>query len=234
MSKYTTTLYDILKNIVPDSDTLSTDELIKRGITLFFNFEYPWYSTDMSSKLEFQRMYLTCYLTNEIGQETLGAHKQYFKRIMYESIEEMQQKFTLLNNMPDIAGARKLINHEFVDETETGNTESLQNVTSSDKTSQSQNTQSIHSDNPQVTFAQNDYASEMDRGELSGNGTNDSTSKGSTSVDSQRVGNTRRNRDEIETDTRNSEMYFSAIERGVYLINTELIRRCRKLFMQLW
>lgn len=234
MSKYTTTLYDILKNIVPDSGDLSTDELINRGISLFFNFDYPWYNTDKSSKLEFERMYLSCYLTNEIGQETLGAHKQYFKRVMYESIEEMQQKFALLNNMPDIAGARKLINHEFIDETETGNTESSQSVTSSDKTTQSQNTQSIHSDNPQVTFAQNDYASEMDRAALTGNGTSDSNSNGSSSVDSQRIGNTKRFRDEIETDTRNSEMYFSAIERGVYLINTELVRRCRKLFMQLW
>ena len=234
MSKYTTTLYEILKNIVPQSETLTPDELVEKGIPLFFDFSFPWYDSAESSKVEFKRMYLTSYLNNEIGQETLGAHKQYFKRVMYDSMEEMQQKFILLSNMPDVAGARKVKHDEIVNDAETGNTESKQNVSSSDKNTQEQNSQSIHSDNPQVTFSQNDYASEMDRGQITANGLTNSKSDSSSSIDSQRIGNTTRNTVEIETDTRNSDKYFSAIDRGVYLINTELLRRCRKLFMQLW
>lgn len=234
MSKYTTTIYEILKNIVPNSNTLTPDALVEQGIPLFFDFSFPWYDSADTSKVDFERMYLTCYLNNEIGQETLGSHKQYFKRVMCESMEEMQQKFLLLSNMPDIAGARKVKHDEVVNDTENSWAEAEQNITSTDTTNQTQNNQSIHSDNPQVTFAQNDYASEMDRGETAANGTVNSNSNSSGSTDANRVGNTTRNRVEIETDTRDSEKYFKAIEQGVYLINTELLSRCRKLFMQLW
>lgn len=234
MSKYTTTIYEILKNIVPNSNSLSPDELVEEGIPLFFNFSFPWYDSADDTKVEFKRMYLTSYLNNEIGQETLGVHKQYFKRLMCESMEEMRQKFLLLNNMPDVAGARKVKHDEVVNDTENSRTEAEQNIASTDVTNQSQNSQSIHSDNPQVTFAENDYASDMDRGEITANGTVNSNSNSSGTTDANRVGNTTRNRVEIETDTRDSEKYFRAIEQGVYLINTELLRRCRKLFMQLW
>ena len=234
MSKYTTTIYEILKNIVPDSNSLTPNALVEQGIPLFFDFNFPWYDSADASKVEFERMYLTSYLNNEIGQETLGAHKQYFKRLMCESMEEMQQKFLLLGNMPDIAGARKVKHDEVVNDTENSRTEAEQNIVSTDTTNQSQNSQSIHSDNPQVTFAQNDYASDMDRGETTANGTVNSNSNSSGTTDANRVGYTMRNRVEIETDTRDSEKYFKAIEQGVYLINTELLKRCRKLFMQLW
>lgn len=234
MSKYTTTIYEILKNIVPNSNSLTPDALVEQGIPLFFDFNFPWYDSADASKVEFERMYLTTYLNNEIGQETLGAHKQYFKRVMCESMEEMQQKFLLLNNMPDIAGARKVKHDEVVNDTENTRTDAEQNNVSTDTTNQSQNTQSIHSDNPQVTFAQNDYASDMNRGEATANGTVNSSSNSSGTTDANRVGNTTRKRVEIETDTRDSEKYFKAIEEGVYLINTELLKRCRKLFMQLW
>lgn len=234
MSKYTTTIYEILKNIVPNSVELTPDELVEQGIPLFFNFSFPWYESAGTSKIDFERMYLTGYLNNEIGQETLGAHKQYFKRLMCDSMEEMQQKFLLLSNMPDVAGARKVKHDEVVNDTENSRTESEQDIVSTDTTNQRQNSQSIHSDNPQVTFAQNDYASDMDRGEVTADGTTNSSSNSSGSTDANRVGNTTRNRVEIETDTRDSEKYFRAIEQGVYLINTELVRKCRKLFMQLW
>lgn len=234
MSKYTTTIYEILKNIVPNSIELTPDELVEQGIPLFFDFSFPWYDAAGNSKIEFEKMYLTSYLNNEIGQETLGAHKQYFKRVMCDSMEEMQQKFLLLENMPDVAGARKVKHDEVVNDTENSRTESEQDIVSTDTTNQRQNNQSIHSDNPQVTFAQNDYASDMDRGEVTADGTTNSSSNSSGSTDANRVGNTTRNRVEIETDTRDSEKYFRAIEQGVYLINTELLRRCRKLFMQLW
>lgn len=234
MSKYTTTIYEILKNIVPNSVELTADELVEQGIPLFFDFSFPWYEPAGNSKTEFEKMYLTSYLNNEIGQETLGAHKQYFKRVMCDSMEEMQQKFLLLENMPDVAGARKVKHDEVVNDTENSRTKSEQDIVSTDTTNQRQNSQSIHSDNPQVTFAQNDYASDMDRGEVTADGTTNSSSNSSGSTDANRVGNTTRNRVEIETDTRDSEKYFRAIEQGVYLINTELLRRCRKLFMQLW
>lgn len=234
LSKYTTTIYNILQNIVPNSESLTPDELVEQGVNLFFNFSFPWYNETGDGKSEFMTAYLTRYLNNEIGQETLGMHKQFFKGLMYENIEEMKQKYALLGAMPNVAGERRVEHNENINDTETSNTDAKQDVVSTDVSNQKQNSQSIHSDNPQVTISTNDYASEMDRGEATTNNNTNSTSKSTGQTDSNRVGNTKRTLSENVTDTRNSDKYFNAISGGAYLINTILLKRCRKLFMQVW
>lgn len=234
MSKYTTSIYNILQNIVPDGYEKDADTLVSEGAPLFFDFNYPWYTDSGDSKAEFEKMYLTYYLNNEIGQETLVMHKQCIKRVIVSNIEAMRQKYQLLAEMPNIVGERKLTHEEIVNEAETSNSKADQNATGTSEQNDSKNSQSIHSDNPQATFSQNDYASAMDREQnVNESSVNSSTNTHGT-TDSTRTGNTSRKLMESETDTRNSEKYFSAIENGVYLINTELILRCRKLYMQLW
>lgn len=234
MSKYTTTIYNILQNIVPNSESLTPDELVEQGVSVFFDFSFPWYNETGDGKSEFMTAYLTRYLNNEIGQETLGMHKQFFKGLMYENIEEMRQKYSLLGDMPNVAGERRVTHNENINDTETSNTDAKQDIVSTDVSNQKQNSQSIHSDNPQVTISTNDYASEMDRGEATVNNSTNSTSNSTGQTDSNRVGNTKRTLSENVTDTRNSDKYFSAISEGAYLINTLLLERCRKLFMQVW
>lgn len=234
MSKYTTTIYNILQNIVPNSESLTPDELVEQGVNAFFDFSFPWYNNTGDGKSEFMTAYLTRYLNNEIGQETLGMHKQFFKGLMYENMEEMKQKYRLLVDMPNVAGERLVKHNENINDTETSNTDVKQDVVSTDTSNQKQNSQSIHSDNPQVTISTNDYASEMDRDEATTNNTTNTTSNSSGKNNSNRVGNTIRTLSENETDTRNSEKYFKAISEGMYLINTTLLKRCRKLFMQVW
>lgn len=234
LSKYTTTIYNILQNIVPNSESLTPDELVEQGVSVFFDFSFPWYNDTGDGKSEFMTAYLTRYLNNEIGQETLGMHKQFFKGLMYENVEEMKQKYALLGDMPNVAGERRVTHNENINDTETSNTDAKQDVVSTDVSNQKQNSQSIHSDNPQVTISTNDYASEMDRGEATTNNNTNSTSKSSGQTDSNRVGNTKRTLSENVTDTRNSDKYFNAISEGAYLINTILLKRCRKLFMQMW
>lgn len=234
LSKYTTTIYNILQNIVPNSESLPPDELVEQGVNAFFDFSFPWYNNTGDGKSEFMTAYLTRYLNNEIGQETLGMHKQFFKGLMYENMEEMKQKYRLLGDMPNVAGERMMKHNENINDTETSNTDVKQDATSTDVSNQKQNSQSIHSDNPQVTISTNDYASEMDRGEATTNNTTNTTTNSSGQSDSNRVGNTKRTLSENVTDTRNSDKYFSAISEGVYLINTILLKRCRKLFMQVW
>lgn len=234
MSKYTTTIYNILKNIVPGSDKLALDDLIIKGVPLFFDFDFPWYTDDTKTKEEFKKMYLTCYLNNEIGQETLGHHKQCIRRVITTSVEEMRQKYELFMTMNNIAGERRVMHDENVNEAESSNITNDQTAKGTSKQNDKHNSQSIHSDNPQVTFAQNDYASTMDRVENVTDSSVDSSTTTNNESDSTRTGNTIRKLTEIETDTRNSDKYFKAIESGVYLINTELIERCRRLFMILW
>jgi hypothetical protein len=234
LSKYTTTIYNILQNIVPNSESLTPDELVEQGVSVFFDFSFPWYNDTGDGKSEFMTAYLTRYLNNEIGQETLGMHKQFFKGLMYENIEEMKQKYALLGDMPNVAGERRVTHNENINDTETSNTDAKQDIVSTDVSNQKQNSQSIHSDNPQVTISTNDYASEMDRGEASTNNNTNSTSNSTGQTDSNRVGNTKRTLSENVTDTRNSDKYFNAISEGAYLINTILLKRCRKLFMQVW
>lgn len=234
LSKYTTTIYNILQNIVPNSESLSPDELVEQGVNVFFNFSFPWYNATGTGKSEFMTAYLTRYLNSEIGQETLGMHKQFFKGLMYENMEEMRQKYSLLGDIPNIVGERVVKHNENINDTETSNTDANQNTVSTDVSNQKQNSQSIHSDNPQVTISTSDYASEMDRGEATTNNSTNSTTNSTGQSDSNRVGNTKRTLSENVTDTRNSEKYFKAISDGVYLINTLLLKRCRKLFMQVW
>lgn len=234
LSKYTTTIYNILQNIVPNSENLTPDKLVEQGVNIFFNFSFPWYNETGDGKSEFMVAYLTRYLNNEIGQETLGMHKQFFKGLMYENIEEMKQKYALLGDMPNVAGERRVTHNENINDTETSNTDAKQDIVSTDVSNQKQNSQSIHSDNPQVTISTNDYASEMDRGEATVNNTTNSTSNSTGQTDSNRVGNTKRTLSENVSDTRNSDKYFNAISEGAYLINTILLKRCRKLFMQVW
>jgi hypothetical protein len=234
LSKYTTTIYNILQNIVPNSETLTPDELVEQGVNVFFDFSFPWYNETGYGKSEFMVAYLTRYLNNEIGQETLGMHKQFFKGLMYENIEEMKQKYALLGDMPNVAGERSVKHNENINDTETSNTDAKQDIVSTDVSIQKQNTQSIHSDNPQVTISTSDYASEMDRGEATTNNNTNSSSNSTGQTDSNRVGNTKRTLSENVTDTRNSDKYFNAISEGAYLINTILLKRCRKLFMQVW
>lgn len=234
LSKYTTTIYNILQNIVPNSENLTPDELVGQGVNVFFDFSFPWYNETGDGKSEFMSAYLTRYLNNEIGQETLGMHKQFFKGLMYENIEEMKQKYSLLGDMPNVAGERRVTHNENINDTETSNTDAKQDIVSTDVSNQKQNSQSIHSDNPQVTISTNDYASEMDRGEATVNNNTNSTSNSTGQTDSNRVGNTKRTLSENVTDTRNSDKYFNAISEGAYLINTILLKRCRKLFMQVW
>lgn len=234
LSKYTTTIYNILQNIVPNSENLTPDELVEQGVNAFFDFSFPWYNETGDGKSEFMTAYLTRYLNNEIGQETLGMHKQFFKGLMYENIEEMKQKYSLLGDMPNVSGERRVTHNENINDTETSNTDAKQDIVSTDVSNQKQNSQSIHSDNPQVTISTNDYASEMDRGEATVNNNTNSTSNSTGQTDSNRVGNTKRTLSENVTDTRNSDKYFKAISEGAYLINTILLKRCRKLFMQVW
>lgn len=219
---------------MPNSENLTPDELVEQGVNVFFDFSFPWYNETGDGKSEFMTSYLTRYLNNEIGQETLGMHKQFFKGFMYENVEEMRQKYSLLGDMPNVAGERRVKHNENINDTETSNTDAKQDIVSTDVSNQKQNSQSIHSDNPQVTFSTNDYASEMDRGEATVNNSTNSTSNSNGQTDSNRVGNTKRTLSESVTDTRNSEKYFNAISEGVYLINTILLKRCRKLFMQVW
>lgn len=219
---------------MPNSEILTPDELVEQGVNVFFDFSFPWYNETGDGKSEFMVAYLTRYLNNEIGQETLGMHKQFFKGLMYENVEEMRQKYSLLGDMPNVAGERRVKHNENINDTETSNTDSKQDIVSTDVSNQNQNSQSIHSDNPQVTISTNDYASEMDRGEANTNNNTNSTSNSTGQTDSNRVGNTKRTLSENETDTRNSNKYFSAISEGAYLINTILLKRCRKLFMQVW
>ena len=234
MSKYTTTIYNILQNIVPNSESLSPDELVERGVNVFFDFSFPWYNSTGDGKNEFMIAYLTRYLNNEIGQETLGMHKQFFKGLMNENMEEMRQKYKLLGAVPNIVGERSVNHNENINDTESSDTNTTQSMVSTDVSNQNQNSQSIHSDNPQVTIATSDYASEMDRGEATVNNSTNTTSNSSGKNNSNRVGNTIRTLSENETDTRNSEKYFKAISEGTYLINTILLKRCRRLFMQVW
>lgn len=234
MSKYTTSIYNILQNIVPDGYNKSVDVLVSEGAEIFFDFDFPWYTDDVSTKTNFMREYLYYYINNEIGQETLEMHKQCIRRVLIENMESMQQKYTLLSSMPNVAGEKTISHQESTVTNESGNANSEQTNTNTATQNIKSDEQSIHSDNPQITFGVNDYASSMERGETKQQTSTNNSGNTVFSSDTKRNENGERNFTESEVNTRDNVKLFNAIQNGVYLINTELILKCRRLYMQVW
>lgn len=230
MSKYTTKYLDILQNYALPQTNLDFDTLVNGTYQDFWNFDFPWYASDGTGKDEFKKLFLLHYITREIGQETIYLHRAFLASRLREI-------------MPYYQGVYETLTLEFpwdgnVDVqytgTESRNEDSTTSTTEhSEGSSNSQtDTQSIDSENPQVTIQTNDYASSMNRGESTGSqniendATRSQTYEGSSNVGNQRTEKGYRGltRGEIVKDMRDA----------IYNINLEIIDRCEDLFLGVW
>lgn len=232
MSKYTTTINDILNSFIDDAYSYDYDitEIIEVTKNKFFNFEFEWYSDDTESLNNFKRDFLMTYYNNYIGFETLGMFKTYliaklniimpYYKELYKHIKSGYDPFINIdveytNNESE---SRKGQNNY---------TDSARNTTNSNV-----QTESISSDNPQTTYADNDYASGMNRGE----NITDTTSTGNM-VHSQ---NDLVNRDNEYKRTekglrgKSKAEAIRDLKKEIVNINREIIIMCRPLFLSIW
>lgn len=73
MSKYTTTLYDLMEDVNEGKDNLTIDEKITNLASVLFDFNYPYPSADDKTRIE--RAIIKHYLMREIAFETVGLFK---------------------------------------------------------------------------------------------------------------------------------------------------------------
>lgn len=233
--------YTISMNWLTPLQNLTIDDMVEKARELIFDFKYPFYTDEAQAKEEFEKMFILMHLRDNWGVETAGEFKYWLQRKLtlvsdgYRQLyETMKFEYNPIENhnlerTVDRSGKAKetninsgVINNESnTDNTVTGNSH-----TTGDRTSNNQN---IHSDNPQVNFSGQDYASNMDRGQTKDateTNTNDSTT-GKTNFNSKQNNNNTENSD---SEYSNNEKYT---EHG-YLGNVQdAIKKERELIVNI-
>lgn len=187
----TITIKDILESysfpdVMPHNDpwnSLTTDQIIENGKDKFFDFTFPWYSNDNEGLEDFKNLFLRRYYMRQIGTETTSLFKLYMQAKLMEKMPIYKQLYdsSLLEYNPlvnrKLSTIRTIENEKenTVKTTATGmsNSNNTEERTTAGETSGTSSTtnernnevnnQSVHSENPEVTVANNDYASSMDR-----------------------------------------------------------------------
>lgn len=150
---------------------LTHDEMLEEARKTFFDFDYPFYVDDVNAKEDWEKLFLQRFWMEPWNAETSGLMKFWVQgrlRMVMPTYKQLYET-TLYEYNP-------LENHNLTreikrsgNENEVGSDTTNIDASGTDHTSISNsntnNTQNIHSDAPQVNFSGNDYASTMDRGQ---------------------------------------------------------------------
>ena len=233
--------YTISMNWLTPLENLTIDEMVEKARELIFDFKYPFYTDEAQAKEEFEKMFILMHLRDNWGVETAGEFKYWLQRKLtlvsdgYRQLyETMKFEYNPIENhnierTVDGSGKAKETNINSGVVNNESNTNS--NVTGNSNTTgdRTSNNQTIHSDNPQVNFSGQDYASNMDRGQIKDDtttNTNDNTT-GKTNFNSKQNANNIENRDREYS---NNEKYT---EHG-YLGNVQdAIKKERELIINI-
>lgn len=172
--------------------SLTVDQIIENGKDKFFDFVFPWYADDKTGLDDFKNLFLRKNYMKQIGQETTAQFKLYVQARLMEKMPLYKQLYESALIEYDPLVNRKITTTR--DETENkdkgkesentvttnGNGQTTENNTNErqatgegrqDVTNSQEgmlhseiNNQSVHSENPEITMANKDYASSMDRG----------------------------------------------------------------------
>ena len=177
-------------DVIPHDDpwkSLTVDQIIENGKDKFFDFVFPWYADDKTGLDDFKNLFLRKNYMKQIGQETTAQFKLYVQARLMEKMPLYKQLYesSLLEYDPLVnrkltTTTNQIENEErgkesenIVNTTATGNTEennsSNRNGTSTEQRNSETdmntetNNQSVHSENPEITMSNKDYATSMDR-----------------------------------------------------------------------
>lgn len=265
LSRYTTTINDIINNYLPEEiryTDFSLNTLVEKTHKQFFNFEYNFYSDNSDIKDKFEQDFLLTYLNDYIGYETLGMFKarllshlntnMYWYSRMYERVMQGDDPFI---NQSETIGDSRILN---VGENEEKNQNTVGHTQTSDTTNTNSNTttndtmkkdsESIHSDNPQVTIKTGDYASTMERATEKNTETSttkqtvQTTSKG-VADSTQKVDDKRERKEKEEEEKKNVRTGLTGMSRAdaiekyseqIFNLEKMLIDSCKGMFLKVW
>lgn len=177
-------------DVIPHNEpwkSLTVDQIVENGKDKFFDFTFPWYADDNTGLEDFKNLFLRKNYMKQIGQETTAQFKLYVQARLMEKMPLYKQLYesSLLEYDPLVN--RKVTtttdeteseekgkeSENIVSTTATGTTEennnsdrsgtSVEQRNSETSMSAETNNQSVHSENPEITMANKDYASSMDR-----------------------------------------------------------------------
>ena len=265
LSRYTTTINDIINHYLPENiryTDFSLNTLVEKTHKQFFNFDYDFYSDKEDVRNKFEKDFLLTYLNDYIGYETLGMFKarllshlntnMYWYTRMYERIIQGDDPFI---NQSETIGDSRLLN---VGENEEKNQNTVADTQTTDTTNTNSNSttnetmkkdsESIHSDNPQVTIKTGDYASTMERATEENSETStteqtiQTTNKGV--ADSTHNVSDKRDRKEKEEEEReNVRTGLTGMSRAdaiekyseqIFNLEKMLIDSCKGMFLKVW
>lgn len=192
MNDYTVKVCDILESVQvpiinPENPWLikGIDEIISDGMDYFFSFEFPWYTekTDLSL-YDFKNLFLHKNYLESIGQENFAQ----FQLVLQSKLMEVMPRYTELYKTIKIE-YDPLINRFWKNtrnEKGSGNSNTTGNSTTSGNSVENlqQDTQDVHSRNPEISVATQDFASEMDRGQKKNENTASTNVNGTTESNS--------------------------------------------------
>nr|DAY43152.1 MAG TPA: Lower collar protein [Caudoviricetes sp.] len=244
----TKTLTNTIEQLVISDHVLSPlenqtlDTMIEAAVPLIFNFDFPFY-VDASApeyataKLAFEKTFCLQYFREQIGLETIGEFQYHLKRILTVNnpyYEQLYRSITFEYN-PIIThnSTRKVTSTK--DDTRTGvisGDSTAKNTTTADTNN---NTQNIHSDNPQINFAGTNYASTMERGQNTIH--NSAVSNGENTTKTNSTDTYHANNNDTIEDAGFDGSYSLEIQRfrdTILNLNKRICDDCRELFYQFY
>lgn len=232
----------IADNVLHPLENQTIDSMIAKAVDSVFDFDFPFYVNESAkeytdTKLAFEKMFCLQFFREQIGLETIGEFRYHLKRILTVNMPYYEQLYRSITFEYD-----PLLTHKNTrnvkstkDDSRTGvisGNSTAKNTTTTDTDNQTQN---IHSDNPQINFAGTSYASTMDRGQNAitnsavSNGENESKTN---SNDSYHADNT-----DVITESGFNGSYSLEIQRfrdTILNLNKRICDDCKELFYQFY
>lgn len=189
MNDYTVRVCDILESLqVPIINQENPwkikgiDEIINEGMEYFFSFDFPWYTDKSDSSLyDFKNLFLHLNYLESIGQENFSQ----FQLVLQSKLMEVMPRYTELYKTIKM-DYNPLINRTVeITRNESGqgnaSTSGTSRTTGNSKENLQQDTQDVLSRNPEISVANSDFASEMNRGQKTNVNSINTTADGKTS-----------------------------------------------------
>lgn len=223
MSKYTTTLYDLMIDVNEGKEDLTIDEKIDNLAKVIFDFNYPTPSD--ADKKRIENAIIKHYLMREIAYETVGL----FKLKLNDRLNLIMPKYTqAYKNLDDEVSP--YINN-YIQEKGSNNRNSTSKAETSGTDTRETNTFETASDTPQgiLTELKEGKYSSGARASVSNDTGNTSTSS---SGSDEEIGSTSREVESLQglTGAEAFRVYFN----NLISLDEELVYEFSDLFMCIW
>lgn len=235
MATFTTRISDFIESFTDFRNlTATTEEKIETGMPYLFSFNYLFYSTNENDKIDFQRQFIRHFYMHEIGFETIGL----FKMRLRDKLDLIMPRYKELYTAQMQLNEKLFENVNMSEnEKETTNTSKENNEIGEsqvkNKATIENNSQGIQSDSPQTTYANNDYASGLNR------------EKDESVTDALINSEIKKNSNDSENYTKNAgktnigwqgskSEEVAKYRELIISINEKIIGECEELFMQIY